>query len=52
MPTLTDAEKQEVLRCLENRFDFVYVDEESFEKFRPSSFRELEASFRSFKNAE
>jgi type III restriction enzyme len=31
------------------RYDFVYVDEESFNKYRPSSFRELIASFTEYK---
>jgi type III restriction enzyme len=31
------------------RYDFIYVDEESFNKYRPSSFRELIASFTEYK---
>ncbi len=30
-------------------YDFVFVDEDSFEKYRPKSFRELEAGFREYK---
>jgi type III restriction enzyme len=30
------------------RYDFVYVDEEGFNKYRPSSFRELVGSFREY----
>jgi type III restriction enzyme len=30
-------------------FDFVYVDEESFDKYKPSSFTQLEGSFLEFK---
>ncbi len=33
-------------------YDFVYVDEENFEKFRPSSFRELLESFKEYKLGE
>ena len=31
------------------KYDFVYVDEESFEKFKPASFRELIGSFTEYK---
>ena len=31
------------------RYDFVYVDQESFEKYRPSSFRSLIDSFQEYK---
>ena len=31
------------------RYDFIYVDEESFNKYRPSSFRELIAGFKEYK---
>lgn len=31
------------------KFDFVYVDEESFEKFKPRSFRELLEGFKEYK---
>ncbi|MBI3757685.1 MAG: DEAD/DEAH box helicase family protein [Deltaproteobacteria bacterium] len=30
-------------------YDFVYVDEESFEKYKPTSFRQLVAGFREYK---
>jgi type III restriction enzyme len=30
-------------------YDFVYVDEESFEKFKPSSFRQLLEGFKEYK---
>jgi type III restriction enzyme len=30
-------------------FDFVFVDEESFEKYKPASFRQLVDSFREYK---
>jgi type III restriction enzyme len=30
-------------------YDFVYVDEESFEKFNPSSFRQLLEGFKEYK---
>lgn len=30
-------------------YDFVYVDQESFEKYKPASFRQLMASFREYK---
>ena len=30
-------------------YDFVYVDEESFEKYKPTSFRQLIDSFREYK---
>ena len=30
-------------------YDFVYVDEESFEKYKPNSFRQLVAGFREYK---
>jgi len=32
------------------KYDFVYVDEESFKRFRPSSFRELLAGFTEYKD--
>jgi type III restriction enzyme len=31
-------------------YDFVYVDEESFEKFKPTSFRQLLEGFKEYKN--
>lgn len=34
----------------EQSFDFVFVDEESFEKFKPASFRALVEGFREFKS--
>jgi type III restriction enzyme len=30
-------------------YDFVYVDEESFEKYKPTSFRRLVDGFREYK---
>jgi len=30
-------------------YDFVYVDQENFEKFKPVSFRQLADGFREFK---
>jgi type III restriction enzyme len=30
-------------------YDFVYVDEESFEKYKPTSFRQLLDGFREYK---
>ena len=33
----------------EVEYDFVYVDEESFEKFKPKSFADLLAGFREYK---
>ncbi len=30
-------------------YDFVYVDEESFEKYKPTSFRQLVDGFREYK---
>ena len=30
-------------------YDFIYVDEESFEKFKPTSFRQLLEGFREYK---
>lgn len=32
------------------KFDFVFVDEEDFKKYRPNSFGELVTSFRKYKN--
>jgi len=32
------------------KYDFIYVDEESFEKYHPSSFEELEKNFREYKS--
>lgn len=32
------------------KYDFVYVDEESFDKYNPSSFEELERNFREYKD--
>lgn len=32
------------------KYDFVYVDEESFDKYNPSTFEELETNFREYKN--
>lgn len=32
-------------------YDFVYVDEESFEKYKPASFRQLVAGFREYKES-
>jgi type III restriction enzyme len=32
-------------------YDFVYVDEESFEKYRPTSFRHLVDGFREYKES-
>ena len=34
------------------KYDFVYVDEESFEKFKPSSFRQLLDGFKEYKGPE
>jgi len=31
-------------------FDYVYVDQESYEKYKPTSFRQLEDGFREYKN--
>jgi type III restriction enzyme len=31
-------------------FDFVYVDEEGFGKYKPSSFKQLLSGFRKYKN--
>jgi type III restriction enzyme len=31
------------------KYDFVYVDEESFGKYNPSSFEQLERNFREYK---
>jgi hypothetical protein len=31
------------------RYDFVYVDEESFERYKPSSFRQLLECFQEYK---
>ena len=31
-------------------FDYVYVDQESYEKYKPTSFRQLEDSFREYKD--
>ncbi len=31
-------------------FDFVFVDEESFKKYKPSSFKQLVSIFREYKN--
>ena len=33
----------------EAEYDFVYVDQESFERYKPSSFRQLVANFREYK---
>jgi type III restriction enzyme len=33
-------------------YDFVYVDEESFEKYKPDSFAKLIAGFREYKGDE
>ena len=33
----------------EVEYDFVYVDQESFDEYRPSSFRELRESFTEYK---
>jgi type III restriction enzyme len=35
----------------EVKYDFVYVDQESFEKYRPTSFSQLLDGFREYKNA-
>jgi type III restriction enzyme len=35
----------------EVEYDFIYVDEESFEKFKPSSFRQLLEGFKEYKGA-
>lgn len=34
----------------EKSFDFVYVDEESFNRYKPKSFEQLMKTFREFKN--
>jgi type III restriction enzyme len=34
----------------EVKYDFVYVDEESFEKYQPASFRQLIDGFREYKD--
>ena len=34
----------------DKRYDFVYVDQESFEKYRPTSFKQLVAGFREYKD--
>jgi type III restriction enzyme len=34
----------------DKRYDFVYVDQESFEKYRPTSFKQLVTGFREYKN--
>ena len=33
----------------ENKFDFVFVDQENFQKFKPSSFDQLERTFKGYK---
>jgi type III restriction enzyme len=33
-------------------YDFVYVDEESFERYKPTSFRQLLDCFKEFKGKE
>jgi type III restriction enzyme len=33
----------------EKRFDFVYVDQVSFEKYKPTSFSQLVGAFKEFK---
>ena len=33
------------------RYDFVYVDQESFEQYKPTSFRQLSDGFREYKGA-
>ena len=33
-------------------YDFIYVDEESFEKFKPATFRQLLEGFKEYKSAE
>ena len=33
-------------------YDFVYVDEESFEKFKPTSFRQLREAFKEYKSVQ
>ncbi|HPJ34534.1 MAG TPA: hypothetical protein PK358_06840 [Spirochaetota bacterium] len=34
----------------EHRFDYVFVDEEDFEKYKPGSFEQLVANFRKYKD--
>ena len=34
----------------EVKYDFVYVDRDSFEKYKPTSFRQLSDSFKEHKN--
>ena len=34
----------------DNRYDFVFVDQESFEKYRPTYFKQLVAGFREYKD--
>ena len=36
----------------DKKFDFVYVDQESFDKYRPPSFRQLVEAFREYKDRE
>jgi len=36
----------------EAEYDFVYVDQESFEKYRPTSFKQLLETFREYKDKE
>ena len=33
----------------EKKYDFVYVDQESFEKYKPTSFRQLVEAFKEYK---
>ena len=60
MAQLTEQEKQEIIRFLEAGkalpdkyrfllYDFVYIDQKSFEKYRPTSFRQVLATFREYK---
>ena len=54
VPLKTQRLKQwcEDLNKMQNKvkYDFVYVDEESFNKYNPSSFEELERNFREYKD--
>ena len=36
----------------DEKYDFVYVDQESFDKYRPTSFRQLVEAFREYKDRE
>ena len=49
MPPLVAELRRKAKGFRDGEYDFVYVDEESFEKYKPTSFRQLLEAFKEYK---